>query len=104
MTSYDASSVPRSALKKPFGDWIGILGGFLILFVGGCNSAAPKAPMIQKRKTRSRNLSKTTSLKRKRKKVHCKFCHLLVPIERAHRHENGWVGPECWDERLRPTS
>ncbi|MFF4409476.1 hypothetical protein [Streptomyces sp. NPDC001404] len=27
--------------------------------------------------------------------------HTLPPLACAHRHDNGWVGTYCWDERLR---
>ncbi len=60
--------------------------------------------MVQKRGSKRVRLRKLgPSLQKKSKKVHCKFCHDLVPIEGAHRHDGGWVGPECWDDRLRST-
>lgn len=60
---------------------------------------------MQKRKSKSVSPKKLgpKPKKKKRKKVHCKFCHVLVPIELAHRHDGQWVGPECWDDRLRST-
>ena len=36
-------------------------------------------------------------------KVSCIFCHKQVPINEAHLHQGNWVGPCCWDERLRTT-
>ncbi len=33
--------------------------------------------------------------------VYCKFCG--KEAEDAHRHDGGWVGACCWDERLRAT-
>lgn len=62
--------------------------------------------MIQKRKTKKVGLAKGLPVPRlkKKKRVHCKFCQKLVLLDEAHRHDGGWVGPECWDERLRPTS
>jgi hypothetical protein len=33
--------------------------------------------------------------------VRCKFCG--KPCEDAYRHQGGWVGACCWDERLRAT-
>jgi len=35
--------------------------------------------------------------------VTCKFCGHESHERQAHRHEGGWVGPCCWDERLRAT-
>jgi hypothetical protein len=35
--------------------------------------------------------------------VYCKFCHGAVTEIGAHRHDGGWVGECCWDERLRAT-
>lgn len=35
--------------------------------------------------------------------VICKFCGRPTPAKTAHLHQNGWVGEECWDERLRST-
>jgi hypothetical protein len=35
--------------------------------------------------------------------VYCKFCHEAVSEVGAHRHDGGWVGDCCWDERLRST-
>jgi hypothetical protein len=52
--------------------------------------------MMQKRRSKRVGLKKMGPLpKKKSKKVHCKFCHVLVPLERARRHDGGWVGPEC---------
>ncbi|ATM24545.1 hypothetical protein SMD44_p10046 (plasmid) [Streptomyces alboflavus] len=34
----------------------------------------------------------------------CKFCREAVLPARAYRHDNGWVGSCCWDERLRMTA
>jgi hypothetical protein len=35
--------------------------------------------------------------------VSCKFCHKPVDALTAHAHDGGWVGDECWDERLSTT-
>lgn len=35
--------------------------------------------------------------------VDCKFCHRSISDDTAHRHDDGWVCEECWDERLRST-
>ena len=35
--------------------------------------------------------------------VQCKFCLNSVPVDTAHRHDGGWVGECCWDEKLRCT-
>jgi peroxiredoxin family protein len=35
--------------------------------------------------------------------VMCKLCQKQVPARTAHRHDGGYVGDECWDERLRST-
>lgn len=35
--------------------------------------------------------------------VACKFCGHEAHAHQAHRHEGGWVGPCCWEERLRAT-
>lgn len=35
--------------------------------------------------------------------VTCKFCGHEATERQAHRHDGGWVGPCCWDERLRAT-
>jgi len=37
------------------------------------------------------------------KTVYCKFCHGAVSAAGAHRHDGGYVGECCWDERLRTT-
>ncbi|MFJ9381847.1 hypothetical protein [Streptomyces sp. NPDC101455] len=34
----------------------------------------------------------------------CKMCWKAILLDTAHRHDNGWVGACCWDERLRMTS
>ena len=36
-------------------------------------------------------------------KAPCKFCQILVLLDEAHRHDDGWVCAGCWDERLRNT-
>lgn len=36
--------------------------------------------------------------------VTCIFCHRQVPTDDAHLHQGKWVGPCCWDERLRTTA
>lgn len=33
----------------------------------------------------------------------CKFCKAELPVEEAHLHQGEYVGPCCWDERLRST-
>ena len=33
----------------------------------------------------------------------CKFCGKMAPLETAHRHDGGYVGECCWDERLKAT-
>jgi hypothetical protein len=33
----------------------------------------------------------------------CTFCGQPVLADTAHRHNHGWVGSCCWDERLRAT-
>ena len=35
--------------------------------------------------------------------IHCKFCGREAYVPRCHAHQGGWVGPCCWDERLRTT-
>ena len=35
-------------------------------------------------------------------RVTCKFCGNKVYIGMAHRHGDGYVCEECWDERLKP--
>lgn len=35
--------------------------------------------------------------------VSCAFCHQEEIEALAHRHADGWVCEECWDERLRAT-
>lgn len=37
------------------------------------------------------------------KLVTCKFCEKEVEDVTAHRHQNGYVCEDCWDERLRTT-
>ena len=32
--------------------------------------------------------------------VACKLCGRDVHERQAHRHDSGWIGPCCWDERL----
>lgn len=39
----------------------------------------------------------------KKQTVRCKFCKKKVPAITAHRHDRGYVGTCCWDERLRAT-
>ncbi|MBD3004605.1 hypothetical protein [Streptomyces sp. 5-10] len=34
----------------------------------------------------------------------CKMCRKEILLATAHRHDNGWVGTCCWDERLRMTA
>lgn len=34
----------------------------------------------------------------------CKICRKEILLATAHRHDNGWVGSCCWDERLRMTA
>ncbi|MEU3499902.1 hypothetical protein ABZ726_03720 [Streptomyces hundungensis] len=34
----------------------------------------------------------------------CKMCRQEVLLATAHRHDNGWVGTCCWDDRLRMTA
>jgi hypothetical protein len=36
--------------------------------------------------------------------VACKFCGEQVPANTAYRHDGGYVGDCCWDERLRATA
>jgi hypothetical protein len=36
--------------------------------------------------------------------VACIFCHKQVTTDVAHLHQGKWVGPCCWDERLRTTA
>jgi hypothetical protein len=36
--------------------------------------------------------------------VTCIFCLSQVPTAEAHLHQGKWVGPCCWDERLRTTA
>jgi len=33
----------------------------------------------------------------------CKFCGELRPVVSMHRHNDGYVCNDCWDERLRNT-
>ena len=33
----------------------------------------------------------------------CKFCGREAHVLQSHLHQGGWVGPCCWDERLRTT-
>lgn len=35
--------------------------------------------------------------------VTCKLCQKETPLAEAHRHQGGYVGECCWDERLRTT-
>lgn len=35
--------------------------------------------------------------------VDCKFCGRQVDVDLSHLHQDRWVGPCCWDERLRCT-
>lgn len=35
--------------------------------------------------------------------VTCKFCHEFERLGVAHRHDNGYVCENCWDDRLRTT-
>lgn len=35
--------------------------------------------------------------------VNCKLCGEPTRLGTAHRHDGGYVGEECWDERLRST-
>ena len=35
--------------------------------------------------------------------VECKLCQGLTELKTAHRHDDAYVGDECWDERLRAT-
>lgn len=35
--------------------------------------------------------------------VSCKFCELPADVRQSHLHQDAWVGPCCWDERLRTT-
>jgi len=37
-------------------------------------------------------------------RVTCVFCHNQVSTNDAHLHQGKWVGPCCWDERLRTTA
>lgn len=37
------------------------------------------------------------------RRVRCKFCGELTSRKTAHRHDGGWVGDDCWDERSRMT-
>lgn len=37
-------------------------------------------------------------------RVTCIFCHNQVSTSEAHLHQGKWVGPCCWDERLRTTA
>ncbi|MET8816670.1 hypothetical protein ABZW47_32335 [Streptomyces sp. NPDC004549] len=34
----------------------------------------------------------------------CKICRKDIFLATAHRHDSGWVGSCCWDERLRMTA
>jgi hypothetical protein len=34
----------------------------------------------------------------------CKMCRKEIFLATAHRHDHGWVGTCCWDERLRMTA
>ncbi|MER0477419.1 hypothetical protein ABR737_03440 [Streptomyces sp. Edi2] len=34
----------------------------------------------------------------------CKMCRKEILVATAHRHDSGWVGTCCWDERLRMTA
>ena len=36
-------------------------------------------------------------------RIHCKLCRRSAPEVSAHRHQDGWVCEDCWDERLRST-
>jgi len=36
-------------------------------------------------------------------RVTCKLCNEKTIIGYAHRHQDGYVCEECWDERLRNT-
>ena len=33
----------------------------------------------------------------------CKFCAKMGPLETAHRHDGGYVGECCWEERFKIT-
>jgi hypothetical protein len=33
--------------------------------------------------------------------ITCILCGQESPAGTAHRHQNQWIGEECWDERLR---
>jgi hypothetical protein len=33
----------------------------------------------------------------------CKLCGQKVDVNTAHRHQEGYIGECCWDERLRTT-
>ena len=35
--------------------------------------------------------------------VPCTLCSSEVHLRQAHHHSMGWIGPCCWDERLRAT-
>lgn len=55
--------------------------------------------MIQKRRTRSRDLSKITPPKQKQEKGYCQSCHVLVPIEKAPRHAWEMQSPGNWPSK-----
>jgi hypothetical protein len=41
--------------------------------------------------------------KKIQRRVRCTFCNKLTQVREAHRHQGRYVGPCCWDERLRST-
>jgi len=38
------------------------------------------------------------------RQVKCKFCGGKIGVQEANKHQNAWVCPSCWDERLRTTA